>query len=291
MTPRPTPLTGASHAPEEAVIATDTPHPARMYDHLLGGATNFQVDRDAVAAAAKAVGGLDRAKADVRANRDFLGRAIRYLATEAGIRQFLDIGTGIPNGRDDTHTVAQDVAPGARIVYVDNDPIVLANSHMLLRSEGRGAAQFVLGDLRDTEAILDQAAGVLDLTQPVGLILVAILHFVPDDDEPRRLVGQLVDALPEGSHVAISHLTADFAPGAVGRLVEALNQAGRDTFVPRTADQINEILDGLQLVEPGLVHVSQWHPDPANDTPPLEGWTTSFYGAVAHKAGPAPASL
>lgn len=282
MTPRPTSLTGPGI--EEVIIATDTPHPARMYDYLLGGANNFEVDRNAVAAAAQAVGGIDRARADVRANRDFLSRAVRYLAGEAGIRQFLDIGTGIPNGRDDTHTIAQAVAPDARIFYVDNDPIVLANAHKLSHPHGAGAAQFILGDLRQPGTILHEAAATLDLDEPVGLILVAVLHFVPDDDLPQRLVGQLVNALPAGSYVAMSHLTADFARGPVGRLVDALNQAGRDPFVPRTAADITHILDGLQLVDPGLVQVSQWRPDPESDTPSPEDWTPSFYGAVATNA-------
>ena len=261
-------------------IDTTVPHPARVYDYLLGGVDNFAVDREAAERAAAAAGGQN-ARADVRANRAFLGRAVRYLAGEVGIRQFLDIGTGIPNS-DNVHAVAQQTAPEARIVYVDKDPVVLAHAHRLLESTPEGSTAFVLADLHDPDTILKRAAETLDFSQPVGLILVAVLHFFPDESNPFGLVKYLVDAIPSGSHVVLSHLTDDFAPEVMARVVEHLNRSSSDPFVLRPRDEIARFVAGLELVEAGLVQVDEWLPDP-DQPPPAGEWRPSFYSAVGLK--------
>jgi hypothetical protein len=268
-------------------IDTAGPHPSRMYNYLLGGPAHFEVDRNAVAHGAAAVGGIDNARADVQANRAFLARAVRHLAGDAGFRQFLDIGCGIP-ARDDTRVVAQRIVPEARVVFVDNDPIVLAYSHQLLECSPQGAAAFVEADLRDPDNILKHAAETLDPSEPVAVVLVAILHFFPDcddSDDPYALVARLLDPLPSGSYLALSHLTADFEPEAVPELVARLNQVASDPFVLRTKPQLEQFFDGLDIVEPGLVQVDQWHPDPGTPPAPPAGraWVPSFYGAVGRK--------
>jgi hypothetical protein len=198
-----------------------------------------------------------------------------------GLRQFLDIGTGLPNA-DNVHAVAQQTAPEARIVYVDHDPIVLAHAHRLLQSTPEGATAFVAADLREPETILKRAAETLDLAQPVAVILVAVLHFCADECDPYDVVARLLEAVPSGSYLAVSHLTGDFAPEAMDNLVSHLNRTASDPFVLRPRNKVAQFFDGLDLVEPGLVQVDQWHPDP--DTPPQVGeWRPSFYGAVGRK--------
>ncbi|HMG41152.1 MAG TPA: SAM-dependent methyltransferase [Acidimicrobiales bacterium] len=268
---------GPGGSPVEIDITT--PHAARVYDYLLGGTTNFEADRQAAQHVAKAVGGIDNARADVRSNRDFLARAVEWLATEGGIRQFLDVGTGIPSD-DNTHAVAQRVAPESRIVYVDNDPIVLAHAHELLKSTPAGTASYVSGDLREPDAILAEAAQTLDLTEPVGLVLVAILHFMRDEDDPYGIVARLLDALPAGSHLVVSHLANDIHTDEMSELSDRLNQTVRETFVLRDHSQVSRFFDGLELVEPGLVQVDEW-PTPR---PPVPGaWQPRFYGGVGRK--------
>ena len=275
------PHLGATLAAEPVEIDISVPHASRMYDYLLGGTANFAVDRTAVERASAAVGGIDNARADVRANRAFLGRAVRYLAGDAGIRQFLDIGTGIPNP-DNVHGVAQATAPEARIVYVDNDPVVLAHAHTLLNSTPQGTTTYISCDLRSPDTILDRAAATLDFTQPVAVILAAILHLVSDRDQPHRIVDRLVEALPSGSYLAISHLSADIQPEAMAELAKRLNQATRETFVMRTHAQVSCFFDGLDLVEPGVVRVDLWRsPKPKITT--SKGWVPSLYAAVGRK--------
>jgi hypothetical protein len=256
-------------------------HAARMYDYLLGGSDNFAADRAAVERAAVAVGGIENARADVRANRAFLARAVRYLGGDAGIRQFLDIGTGIPNV-DNVHGIAQATAPESRIVYVDNDPVVLAHSHTLLKSTPQGATAYISGDLRDPATVLERAAETLDFTQPVAVMLVAILHLISDHDHPHRIVERLVEALPSGSYLAISHLAGDIQSEAMAELARRLNQASRGTFVMRTHAQVSRFLDGLELVEPGVVQVDQWRPAQPTATT-HQGWVPSLYTAVGRK--------
>ena len=180
-------------------------HQARIYDYLLGGKDNYAADRAAVEAVLKISPEMGFT---ARANRAFLGRAVRYLAAEAGIRQFLDIGTGIPTAGN-THEVAQAIAPETRVVYVDYDPIVLAHARALLTSSKAGATEYIDADLRDTDTILGQAGRVLDFTQPVAVTLLAILHAIPDADDPHAIVAKLMDAVPPGSYLAVSHLGSD----------------------------------------------------------------------------------
>ncbi len=214
----------------------------------------------------------------VRANRAFLVRAVRYLAAEAGIRQFLDIGTGIP-AANNTHEVAQAVAPDARIVYADNDPIVLAHATSLLAGSPEGATQYIDGDLRDASVILRAAAGTLDFTRPTALMLVGILHLIQDSEDPYRIVASLMDALQSGSYLVISHPASDINASQA----EAQRRYNERVSTPqtlRTRDEVARFFEGLDLVPPGIVYVHAWRPDPG-DVPPEGG--VSAYGGVARK--------
>jgi hypothetical protein len=272
---------GARRTPVD--IDASVAHVARAYDYMLGGDTNFEVDRQAAERlSAVFPGGMETARVDVRAQRKFLGRAVRYLVGTPGIRQFLDVGTGIPNA-DNVHAVAQQAAPDCRVVYVDRDPIVLAHAHTLLRSTADGATAFVAGDLRDPDDILEQAAATLDFTQPVGLMLVGILHVVPDQDDPWGIVSRLVAAVPSGSHLVISHLPRDMQPEEMATMAERSRQMMREPFVMRTYDEVLRFFDGLELVEPGLVQVDQWTRNEPSPTPPAGTWVTPLYAAVGRK--------
>jgi hypothetical protein len=242
-------------------IDTTVAHPARRYDYWLGGKDNFAADRasgDAIAAKFPAI------RTAVVQNRHFLRRAVTHLAETAGIRQFLDIGTGLPTA-DNTHEVAQRIAPESRIVYVDNDPLVLVHARALLTSSPRGATAYVDADLRDTKRILSSSGleSTLDLTRPVALMLLAILHFIPEDDDPYAIVQSLVEALPSGSYLVVSHATSDYLPpGVVADLNSGRHGAGR----LRTRDEITRFFTGLDQVEPGVVPLADWHaegPHPA----------------------------
>jgi trans-aconitate methyltransferase len=247
---------GADEVEETPLIDTSVAHPARIYDYWLGGKDNFAADREAGELALKAYPDLAQA---VRSNRAFLARAVRYLTGEAGIRQFLDIGTGIPSSSN-THEVAQQEAPGSRIVYVDNDPIVLTHARALLTSTQQGACAYIQADLRDTGAILEQAAGTLDLGQPTALMLLAVLQFIPDAEDPWTLVSRLVDALPSGSFLVISHPTDDFNPNR-GESIQRYNERSADQATLRGEAETARFFAGLELVEPGLVPVARWRPD------------------------------
>ena len=261
-------------------IDLDMAHAARVYDYLLGGVDNFEVDRLAAGQAnADLPGGIDGARANVQANRRFLGRAVRYLAGEAGVRQFLDIGTGVPNA-DNVHAVAQAVAPESRIVCVDNDPIVLAHAHSLIKSTPQGVAAFVHGDLRDAEDVLSEAASTLNFDEPVAVMLVAILHFLTDADDPYGVVARLMDATCAGSYLAVSHGAADIDAENMAKLTERLSERSRETFVWRSYSDVRRLFDGVHLVEPGVVPVDEWRPDDA--TPRLD-WTVPFYGGIGRK--------
>jgi len=264
-------------------IDSTVAHTARVYDYLLGGSDNFAVDRRVAEHAFAAYpGGTDGARTDAWANRGFLGRCVRYLASEAGIRQFLDIGTGIPTVGN-THSVAQAAAPDARIVYVDNDPIVLAHAHSLLVSTAEGSTAFVEGDLRMTADVVERAAETLDLTRPVALMLIGLLHVIPDEDEPHRLVRDLLGALPAGSYLALSHMTDDFQPDEMREVHERLHSTMRSTNPPafRSRDDVGLFFAGLELIEPGVVHLDQWRPD--ETTPAVNGHTriSPLYCGVA----------
>ncbi|MGH9210227.1 MAG: SAM-dependent methyltransferase [Acidimicrobiales bacterium] len=245
---------------DEVDIDTSVAHAGRMYDYMLGGTTNFAVDREACTEANRDFpGGIEAAKAGLRANRDFLGRAVRHIA-EAGVHQFLDLGTGIPSD-DNTHAVALSVAPDSRIVYVDNDPIVLAHAHQLLQSTPESATSYLFGDMRDVETVLTRASATLDFTQPIGLILVAILHFVTDDEDPYGLVSKLMDAVPSGSYLAVSHLAGDIMAEEMEALYSRISERTKETFVLRSRGDVARFFDGLDLVEPGVALVSDWHVD------------------------------
>ena len=238
---------------------TTVANQARIYDYLLGGKDNYEADRAAVDAVLKIAPELGFT---ARENRAFLGRAVRYLAAETGIRQFLDIGTGIPTGGN-THQVAQAVAPEARVVYVDYDPVVLAHARELLKSSKAGATQYIDADLRDTAKILDQAGRLLDFTQPVALTLLMILHVIPDSDDPRALVARVLDAMPSGSYLALSHLGSDLLDRDAKQGFESVvRRSAQQQYIGRARAQLERFFDGTDLVEPGLVRVEEWHPDP-----------------------------
>jgi SAM-dependent methyltransferase len=260
-------------------IDTSVAHAARVYDYLLGGTDHFPVDREVAEQQAATAGGVEVVRADLRANRAFLGRAVRYLAVDAGIRQFLDIGTGIPN-EDNVHGVAQRSASDARVVYVDNDPLVLKHASTLLASTSEGATAYIHGDLLEPESILLRAAATLDFNEPVAIMLIAVLHLVRDEDDPYGIVGELLDAVPPGSHLVISHMANDIKAEEMAELrkvPERLQQSVQYRFVMRSRDEVTRFLDGLDVVEPGVVRVDQWRADaPA----PRE---TAIYAAVGRK--------
>ncbi|WP_377273066.1 SAM-dependent methyltransferase [Peterkaempfera sp. SMS 1(5)a] len=258
-------------------LRTDVPHPARMYDYYLGGKDNFPADREAAEAVIKA---YPPSRATARANRDFLGRAVRFTADDLGIRQFLDVGTGIPT-QGNTNAVAHEVAPDARVLYVDNDPIVLTHARALLAHGDEGQrTQVMLGDLRDPAAVLAEAGKILDLGQPVALMLVAILHFLRDQEKPGDIVRLLMSELPAGSALVLSHATTDFASReAITEGKQIYDQASAP-FVPRSGADVMDLFAGLDLVEPGLVQAPFWRPD---GEPPAHAKEISLYGAVGVK--------
>jgi hypothetical protein len=256
MTKDSTPTDGGSAAVEiDTTIASE----ARVYDYLLGGSHNFEIDRLVAERQGEAAGGIENARAGVRLNRMFLGQAVRYLAGEAGFRQFLDIGTGIPT-MDNVHEVAQATAPDSRVVCVDYDPVVLAHAHTLMRSTPEGAATFVEGDFHDPEAILERAAATLDFDQPIAVMLIALLHFFPDSHGPHELVRRLMSSMPSGSYLAMSHLTADMFPEIMQRLADAPGDEAQYVFVMRSRDEVARFFDGLEMAGPGLTLLEEWLP-------------------------------
>jgi hypothetical protein len=242
---------------EHPTFDTSVAHQARIYNYWLGGKDNYAADR----AAAEAVIQMypDAAKA-ARANRAFLARVVRYLAEEAGIRQFLDTGTGIPTANN-THEVAQAVAPESRIVYVDNDPVVLAHARALLTSSPEGTTEYLDADLRDTQKILEQAAQTLDFSRPVAVTLLAILHVIGNDDDPYLLVDTLMGEVPAGSYLALSHVASDTEPPEkVAKIRNRLNQLMHQQITPRSHAEVSRFFQGLELVDPGVVLVQDWRP-------------------------------
>jgi S-adenosyl methyltransferase len=277
----------------DPLIDRTVPHASRVYDYLVGGVDNFEADRLAAhEMSAGLPGGIDSSRANARTNRIFLGQAVRYLAGQRGIRQFLDIGPGIPTVNQ-THEVAQSIAPDARIVYADHDPIVLAHAHELLESTPEGHTAFVEGDLRAPEAILERAKASLDLNQPIGLMLVAIFHMIPDEDRPYEIAATLADALPSGSYMVLSHLTTDIHGDAMAEAVELLGERTAEPFVARTRDEFARLLDGFELVPPGVAQIDEWLrtgplPAPPNAEPALpeglpDGWANPLWAAIGRK--------
>lgn len=260
-------------------VDTSTPHPARMYDYFLGGKNHFAADRET---AEKVLAAAPTTRNSARENRAFLGRAVRYLVAEAGIRQFLDIGTGLPTANN-VHEVAQAVQPSARVVYTDNDPLVLTHARALLTSAPEGRTAYIQADLRDPAAILSSPTvrEVLDFSQPIALIVVAVLHFVNDEFKPGSIIATLLDALPSGSYLAASHVTGEHLPveGA------ATTRTYRSSGVPlqlRDSDEFADLaFSGLELVPPGVVLVSEWRPE-GHGPRPTPG-EVNVYGGVARK--------
>jgi len=265
---------GNSAERETPEIDTTVPHVSRVYDYLLGGTANFKVDREAADWAYAAwPGGFEAVRADALAHRALLGRVVRYLVKEAGIRQFLDIGTGIPK-QNNVHEVAQREAPESRIVYVDHDPIVLAHAHQLLRSSPEGAARYVYGELRQPEEILAQAAETLDFTRPVAVLMFGVLHLFPDAEDPAGVVRQLAAHLAPGSYVALTNLASDVESSAMGETFRRLSeQKLAEPVVLRSRDEVAALFGALEIIEPGVVQLPQWHPEPDGQAPgPVPMW-------------------
>ncbi|MEH0422415.1 SAM-dependent methyltransferase [Streptomyces sp. B21-083] len=255
-------------------IDTSRPHPARMYDWYLGGKDNYPVDE----AMGRQMLALDpRVPVMAKVNRAFMHRATRWLAGH-GVRQFLDVGTGIPT-EPNLHQIAQEIAPDARVVYCDNDPIVLAHAAALLRGTEEGVTEYLQADVRDPDAIIEGAKKVLDFERPVALSLVALLHFVSDADGAHDLVGRLLAALPAGSYLMMTHATADFSPEESAAAIAKLKAAGV-TLALRSRTEFGHFFDGLDLVEPGVEVVDKWHPELGEPVPGQEDGVIPGYGAL-----------
>ncbi|MET8047748.1 SAM-dependent methyltransferase [Streptosporangium sp. NPDC005286] len=238
-------------------LDADRPHSARIWNYWLGGKDNYPADRDAGDMVEGLIPGIvDSARAD----RAFLGRCVRHLVADAGIRQFLDIGTGLPTA-DNTHEVAQRIAPESRVVYVDNDPLVLVHARALLISTPEGVTNYIDADLREPHRILRAAEKTLDLTEPVALMLLGILHHITDDAEARQVVRDLVDAVPSGSHLVIAHATAEVHGDAMHEAMRQFMERGGTPIVARDRDHLVTFFDGLELLEPGVVSCSRWRPE------------------------------
>lgn len=269
----------ASELPAEGLlsrIVTTRPHTARIWNYWLGGGDYYEVDR----AAGERIRQLHPGIGDyARADRLFLGRAVRHLVAECGIRQFLDIGTGLPTA-DNTHEVAQRLAPDARIVYVDNDPLVMAHARALLTSTPEGRTDHLEADLRNVDAILEHAARTLDLSEPVGLMLLGVVIFIGDDEEAYDIVRRLLDGLPSGSHLVLSHTITGPALPDVDAAVAYWNQHGTPRLTQRTPEAVVRFFDGLELLEPGVVSCSRWRPEGADGGEPVE---VAMFGGVGRK--------
>jgi hypothetical protein len=277
------PATGTQQAPAPASVSagdrpaldTSVAHSARVHDYWLGGKDNFAADRAAGDAVMEAYPGIVMS---VRANRAFLARVVRFLAAEAGIRQFLDIGTGVP-AANNTHEVAQSVAPGSRVVYVDYDPVVLTHARALLTSSPEGATDYVDADLRDPERILEQAARTLDLSSPVAVMLIAIMHLIGDGDDPHGIISRLMDAVPAGSYLALSQVASDIEAEQMAEAAQRYNRLAHESQHHRGRAEVARFFEGLELIEPGLVPVQEWRPGP--ETP--AGTRSAMWGGVARK--------
>jgi len=244
--------------PEEdlqVTLDTSVAHPARVYDYWLGGKDNFAADREA---AEQVIAANPNVLPGVRANRAFLGRAVRYLAGEAGVRQFLDLGTGLPTA-ENTHQVAQATAPDARVVYADNDPMVLTYARALLTSTPQGATAYLQADIRDTDKVLAGAAETLDFSKPVAVMALMILQYVPDDDDPWDIVRRVLDPLAPGSYLTVSDTVRDIDTGRVTEGAARLNQRmGPTQLTLRSRPEFERFFDRLEMVEPGIVPLPQW---------------------------------
>jgi SAM-dependent methyltransferase len=253
---------------ESPGIDITVPHPARVYDYWLGGKDNYRADREAAAEAVKI---FPKTVESARACRAFLSRVVTYLTAEAGIRQFLDLGSGLPSAQN-VHEVAQSIAPESRVVYVDHDPIVLLHARALLRSRPEGATGYIQADIRHPDSFLAKAAETLDFSQPVAVMLLAVLHFVTDEHDPARMIREVMDVVPSGSYLAIGHHTADIYPEvrAFAARLSELNPAFPSTL--RDRQEVTDLFAGLDLVEPGVVQISDWRPEPEPATGAAPLW-------------------
>jgi O-methyltransferase involved in polyketide biosynthesis len=257
-------------------IDSTTPHIARVYDYWLGGKDNFAVDRET---AEKVIAAFPDVLVSVRAQREFLGRAVRYLINEAGIRQFLDIGTGLP-AAENTHEVAQRLAPETHVVYVDNDPIVLSHAQALLTSSPEGETAYISADFHEPAKIIAEAKATLDFSQPVGVMMLGLLHCVPDAEGPAALVRRVLDEVAPGSYLVISHPASDISSSEMGNSMRAYNESAPLQLTPRSYAEVARFLGGLELIEPGLVQLHRWR---AADPEVGVIRELANYGAVARK--------
>jgi hypothetical protein len=276
-----TPATGegpgdmTSSQDEHPTYDTSVAHVARVYNYWLGGKDNYAADREAGDQAIEAYPDI---VLSVRANRAFLARTVRYLAGEEGIRQFLDIGTGIP-AANNTHEVAQSVASDSRVVYVDNDPVVLSHARALLTSQPEGATEYIDADLRDTQKILAQAAQTLDFSRPVAVMLIAIMHAIGDDEDPYAIVSTLMEAVPPGSYLVLSHVASDIVPAQAADMIRRLNRLMFEKTTPRRQADVARFFDGLNVLEPGVVRVQQWRPGTETEA----NTPSNMWGGVGRK--------
>src|SRR6202046_3116913 len=254
--------------PESPGIDITVPHPARVYDYWLGGKDNYRADREAAAEAIKI---FPKTVESARSCRAFLSRVVTCLTAEAGIRQFLDLGSGLPSARN-VHEVAQSIAPDSRVVYVHHDPVVLLHARALLRSRPEGATGYIQADLRRPEGILAKAAETLDLSQPVAGLLLAVLHFVTDAQDPARIIRAVMDAAAPGSYLAIGHHTADLDPEVRAFAARLSERTPPFPSTLRSRQQVADLFAGLDLVEPGVVQISRWRPESDPGTGAAPPW-------------------
>jgi hypothetical protein len=273
-----TDVSSSQGAPDPAGTGIDTtvPHSARIWNYWLGGKDNYAVDRAAGDAYKEVFPGI---AVVARTSRAFLTRAVRYLAGEAGMRQFLDIGTGLPTANN-THQVAQSVAPESRIVYVDNDPLVLAHARALLTSTPEGTTDYIHADMHDPGNILAEASRTLDFGQPVAITMLGVLWHVMDNDEAYAIVSRLVQAMPSGSYLALNHPTLEVTGEKMATAIQYWNQYGKPPGTYRTPDELARFFDGMDLVEPGVVSITRWRPDDTSSGEPEE---IDQFGAVGRK--------
>jgi trans-aconitate methyltransferase len=267
------PLTPSRDKPVK--LDTSVAHIARMQNYWRGGKDNFAADRVAAEHAMAAYPGL---VSSVRANQAFLARSVRYLAGEAGVRQFLDIGTGLP-AAGSVHEIAQERAPASRVVYVDNDPIVLAHARALLASSPAGSTSYVDADVRDTSGVLEQAAAVLDFSAPVAVILVSVLHMIQDHDDPNAIVRRLTSAVSPGSFLVLTHVASDIEPEAMAEMTRRVNEHVAQPATPRDYATVARFFADLELVPPGVVRVPEWRPT----SPEAAAAPSTQWGGVGQK--------
>jgi trans-aconitate methyltransferase len=265
---------------KSSAIDTSIAHIARVQDYWLGGKDNYLVDREA---GDEAVAAFPELVESVRHNRAFLARTVRYLTHDAGIRQFLDIGTGIP-ATNNTHEVAQLMAPESRVVYVDNDPIVLAHARALLTSAPEGATDYLDADIRDTEKILAEAQRILDFSRPIAIMLVAVLQFVPDHDDPFGIVNRLRAAVPPGSYLVISHPASDIKSEAMMDMTRRLNHLMAQSVTMRSHSAVTRFFEGFELLPPGVVRGPAWRPESELDA----SGSSNMWSGLARKPDPRP---